>query len=42
MTKLNIADDFSLPRETVTQTFSILAKRGAGKTYTLDLLLGKE
>ena len=32
--KLKIAEDFSLPVDAVTQTFAVLAKRGAGKTYT--------
>lgn len=32
--KLNIAANLSLPLETVTQTFAILAKRGVGKTHT--------
>jgi hypothetical protein len=31
---LRISDDLALPREAVTQTFAILAKRGVGKTYT--------
>lgn len=32
--KLHIADKLSLPIDAVTQTFAILAKRGAGKTHT--------
>lgn len=35
---LQIAQDFTLPLETVTQTFAILAKRGAGKTYTSSVM----
>lgn len=31
---LKISNDLELPIEAVTQTFGILAKRGAGKTYT--------
>ncbi len=34
MKTLNIGKNFTLPLEAVTQTFSILAKRGVGKTYT--------
>ncbi|NHC36891.1 helicase HerA-like domain-containing protein [Scytonema millei] len=34
MSKLHIAPNLSIPLEAVTQTFAILAKRGAGKTYT--------
>lgn len=33
-----IADDFSLPLEAVTETFAILARRGSGKTYTSAVL----
>jgi hypothetical protein len=36
-TKLNFAKDLALPREAVTQTFAILAKRGMGKTYTASV-----
>lgn len=36
--KLNVASDFSLPLEAVTQTFATLAKRGAGKTYLSSVL----
>ena len=32
--KLHIANDFSIPAEAVTQTFGILAKKRAGKSYT--------
>lgn len=32
--KLDISDSLKLPIEAVTQTFAILAKRGAGKSYT--------
>jgi DNA helicase HerA-like ATPase len=31
---LQISREFSLPAEAVSETFAILAKRGAGKTYT--------
>jgi len=33
-TRLRLAPELVLPAEAVTQTFAILAKRGAGKTYT--------
>jgi DNA helicase HerA-like ATPase len=36
---LQIADDFSIPIEAVTQTFAILAKRGRGKTYTACVIV---
>ena len=36
--KLNISKDFSLPIDAVTQTFSILAKRRVGKTYTASVM----
>ncbi len=36
---LRIADTLDLPREAVTQTFGILAKRGVGKTYTALVLV---
>lgn len=39
MTKLRIADNLSLPREAVTETFAILAKRGVGKTYTAAVMV---
>jgi len=35
MTKLRLADDLSLPLDVVTQTIAILAKRRAGKSYTM-------
>lgn len=35
MKSLRIAEGFSLPLETVTQTVAILAKRRAGKSYTM-------
>jgi hypothetical protein len=35
---LHIAKNFSLPREAITQTFAILAKRGVGKTYTASVM----
>jgi hypothetical protein len=38
MTKLHIADNLALPIEAVTQTFGILAKKGAGKTYTAAVM----
>lgn len=39
MTKqLRIANDFSLPLESITQTFAILAKRRVGKTYTASVM----
>src|SRR4051812_36415696 len=38
MSKLRISPDLSLPREAVTQTFGILAKRGVGKTYTASVI----
>jgi hypothetical protein len=34
MSELHLADDLSLPVDAVTQTFAILAMRGAGKTNT--------
>ena len=36
--KLKISDQLALPLDAVTQTFAILAKRGAGKTYTAAVL----
>lgn len=36
--KLHLAENLSLPIETVTQTFAYLAKRGAGKTYSASVL----
>ncbi len=38
MTELRIADGLSLPLQAVTETFAVLAKRGAGKTYTANVL----
>jgi len=38
-TPLRIADDFALPLEAVTETFAILAKRGAGKTNPAVVLV---
>lgn len=38
MSKLHISSDLSLPKEAVTQTFAILAKRGVGKTYTASVM----
>lgn len=37
--QLQLADGFTLPAETVTETIAILAKRGAGKTYTASVLV---
>src|SRR6266498_1296679 len=36
---LRISREFSLPAEAVSETFAILAKRGAGKTYTASVLV---
>jgi uncharacterized protein len=36
---LHLAKDLRLPVEAVTQTFAILAKRGAGKTYTAAVMV---
>jgi DNA helicase HerA-like ATPase len=36
---LRLADDLTLPAEAVTETFAILAKRGAGKTYAAAVLV---
>lgn len=36
--KLHVADNLSLPLEATTQTFAVLAKRGAGKTYLASVL----
>jgi hypothetical protein len=38
MEALKIARNFTLPVEAVTQTFAILAKRGAGKSYTASVM----
>lgn len=35
---LRIASNLTLPPEACTQTFAILAKRGAGKTYTAAVM----
>jgi uncharacterized protein len=35
----HISKDLSLPVEALTQTFAILAKRGAGKTYTAAVMV---
>jgi uncharacterized protein len=36
---LQISRELSLPAEAVSETFAILAKRGAGKTYTAAVLV---
>ena len=36
--KLHIAETLDLPIDAVTQTFAILAKRGAGKSYTASVM----
>ncbi len=36
---LRIAENLELPRDAITQTFAILAKRGVGKTYTASVLV---
>lgn len=36
MNELHISDDLSLPLDAVTQTFGILATKGAGKALALD------
>jgi uncharacterized protein len=36
---LHLSKDLGLPVEAVTQTFAILAKRGAGKTYTAAVMV---
>lgn len=38
LTTLRISEQLELPVEAVTETFAILAKRGAGKTYTASVL----
>lgn len=35
---LKVSDDLSLPIEAVTQTFAVLAKRGAGKSYLASVM----
>jgi uncharacterized protein len=37
-TKVRLSPDLTLPADAVTQTFTILAKRGVGKTYTALVL----
>lgn len=37
--KLELSRDLKLPADAVTETFAILAKRGAGKTYTASVLV---
>jgi hypothetical protein len=37
--KLRLSTELALPLEAVTQTFAILAKRGAGKTHTATVLV---
>src|SRR5690242_16644424 len=37
--RLKIADDLSLPVDVVTQTIAVLAKRRAGKSYTMRRLV---
>ena len=39
MTHLQIAPNFCLPPEAVTETFAILAKRGSGKTYCAAVMV---
>lgn len=39
MTGLRISPDVELPRDAVTETFAILAKRGAGKSYAASVLV---
>lgn len=39
MTDLRISPDLALPLDAVTQTIAILARRGAGKTYTASVLV---
>lgn len=41
MNNLCLSAELSIPAEALTQTFAILAKRGAGKTYTA-LVLAEE
>src|SRR5919204_2305309 len=38
MTKLRISPDLTVPADAVTQTFGVLAVRGAGKTHTAAVL----
>lgn len=37
--RLSEDEDFALPATTVTETLAIIAKRGAGKTYTGAVLV---
>lgn len=39
MKQLKIAKDLSLPVDVVTQTVAVLAKRRAGKSYTMRRLV---
>lgn len=39
MKKLHVSKDFALPKEIMTAATSLLAKRGAGKTYTAKALV---
>lgn len=39
MNKLKLSKDISLPLEIVTQTIAIIAKRRAGKSYTMRKLV---
>lgn len=39
MTGLRIAKGFELPLDAITETFAVLAKRGAGKTYASSVLV---
>jgi len=36
---LRIAENLELPRDAITQTFAILARRGVGKTYTASVVV---
>lgn len=38
MTGLRIATNFELPLDAITETFAILARRGAGKSYTASVI----
>ncbi len=38
MSKLRVSEHLSLPIDAVTETFSFLAKRGAGKTYSASVM----
>lgn len=39
MNGLHVSDDLELPIEAVVETFAILAKRGAGKTFTASVMV---